>query len=43
MINEALDTLAGTTSKAGPAGLGVDRTGIADYLAWTFFGSLRDV
>ena len=33
-INEAPDTLTGTTGKAGPKGLGVDRTGIAGPFAF---------
>ena len=31
------DTVTGTTGKAGPKGLGIDRTGITDHLALTFF------
>ena len=33
-------TITGTTGKAGPKGLGVYRTGVADHLAVTSFGSL---
>ena len=29
--------MTGTTGKAGPKGLGIDRTGITDHLALTFF------
>ena len=36
-INEAPDTITDATSKSGPKWLDVDRTGIADYLAWDVF------
>ena len=38
-----IDTMAGTTGKAGPKGLGVDRAGITDHLGLTFFASLGGV
>ena len=42
-IYEASDTVTGTTGKAGPKGLRVDRMGIADHLSLTLFGSLASV
>ena len=34
------DAMTGTTGNAGPNGMGIDRTGITDHLALTFFPHL---